>query len=83
MPWDRLIAITSMLLDAGILWILVEEFNYDKIQDEKKEYKRKKAKKEVEQPILREGTGGVVRKTAGEMRDLSKASIDVQTEIKS
>jgi len=43
--WDRLIAIISMLLDAGILWILIEEFNFDKIAYEKEQYKRKGKKK--------------------------------------
>jgi len=44
MNWDRLIAITSMLLDAGILWILIEEFNYDKIVYEQQQYKNRKKK---------------------------------------
>ena len=34
-------------LEAGVLWILYIEFNYDRIQDEKREYKeaQKKRKK--------------------------------------
>ena len=44
MNWDRLIAIVAVLLDAGILWILVEEFQYDKIIYERELYK-KRAKK--------------------------------------
>lgn len=31
-----------MLADIGIFIVLIIEFNYDKIQDEKKHYKRKK-----------------------------------------
>jgi hypothetical protein len=41
MNWDRLIAVVCMLLDAGILWILVEEFNFDKIAYEKEQYKKR------------------------------------------
>ena len=41
MNWDRLIMIICMLLDAGILWILVEEFNFDKIAYEKEQYKKR------------------------------------------
>lgn len=41
MNWDRLIAVMCMLLDAGILWILVEEFNFDKIAYEKEQYKKR------------------------------------------
>jgi hypothetical protein len=44
MNWDRLIALTSMLLDAGILWILIMEYDFDKIVYEKELYKRKKKK---------------------------------------
>ncbi len=40
MNWDRLIAITSMLLDAGILIILIIEFDYDKTVYEKEQYKK-------------------------------------------
>jgi hypothetical protein len=43
--WDRLIAITAVLLDAGILWILIEEFNFDKIAYEKEQYKKRKHKR--------------------------------------
>ena len=45
MNWDRLIAITSMLLDAGILWILIAEFNFDKIAYEKEQYHKRGKKK--------------------------------------
>jgi len=45
MNWDRLIAFICMLLDAGILWILIEEFNYDKVVYEKEQYKRHTRKK--------------------------------------
>jgi hypothetical protein len=45
MPWDRLIAIVCMLLDAGILWILIEEFNFDKIAYEKEQYHKMKTRK--------------------------------------
>jgi hypothetical protein len=31
-------------LDAGILWILIEEFNFDKIAYEKEQYKRRAKK---------------------------------------
>ena len=55
--WDRLIAIVCMLLDAGILWILVEEFNFDKIAYEKEQYK-KRAKK---QPTFENLTIGEMR----------------------
>lgn len=41
MNWDRLIMIICMLLDAGILWILVMEYNYDKIVYEKSSYKKR------------------------------------------
>jgi hypothetical protein len=55
MNWDRLIAVICMLLDAGILWILIEEFNFDKIAYEKEQYKkmsrRKKEYKLPEQPL--------------------------------
>ena len=39
----------TLLVDIGILWVLLIEFNYDKIQDEKREYKeaQKKRKKAV------------------------------------
>ncbi len=47
-------------LEAGILWILWVEFNYDKIQDEKREYreaqkKRKKSKDLVPTPLPSSG----------------------------
>lgn len=45
MNWDRLIAIIAMLLDAGILWILIAEFNYDKLVYEKDQYKRAASRK--------------------------------------
>ena len=45
MNWDRLIAIVCMLLDAGILWILIEEFNFDKIAYEKEQYGKMKSRK--------------------------------------
>lgn len=45
MPWDRLIAIVCMLLDAGILWILIEEFQYDKVIYERDLYKKRTARK--------------------------------------
>jgi hypothetical protein len=45
MNWDRLIAVVCMLLDAGILWILVEEFCYDKIIYEKEQYRKMKSRK--------------------------------------
>jgi len=60
MNWDRLIAICSMLLDAGILWILIEEFNFDKIAYEKEQYKKmSRRKKEFKLPesTLTEGEG--------------------------
>lgn len=41
MNWDRLIAFVTLLVDVGILWILVKEFNYDKILAEKQHYKKK------------------------------------------
>jgi hypothetical protein len=51
MNWDRLIAIICMLLDAGILWILIEEFNFDKIAYEKEQYKKmSRRKKEYKLP---------------------------------
>jgi hypothetical protein len=58
MNWDRLIAIICMLLDAGILWILIEEFNFDKIAYEKEQYKKmSRRKKEYKLPeqTLNEG----------------------------
>ena len=45
MNWDRLIAVGCMLLDAGILWSLIEEFQYDKIVYEKELYHKRVAKK--------------------------------------
>jgi hypothetical protein len=45
MNWDRLIAVVCMLLDAGILWILIEEFNFDKIAYEKEQYKGRTKKR--------------------------------------
>jgi len=45
MPWDRLIAIVCMLLDAGILWILIREYDFDKIVYEKELYRKKTARK--------------------------------------
>jgi hypothetical protein len=72
----------TLLVDIGILWILWVEFNYDKIQDEKREYretqkKRKKAK--VEQPVLREGTSRVLPSPGGEVCDLSETPKPIQT----
>lgn len=55
MTWDRLIAVVSMLLDAGILWILIEEFNYDKIIYEKQQYKSRKKKLTFESLTIGEG----------------------------
>lgn len=60
MNWDRLIAIVCMLLDAGILWILIEEFNFDKIAYEKDQYKKIKTRKrrfELPEVGLTEGEG--------------------------
>jgi hypothetical protein len=77
-----IIATLALLTDIAILVVLLMEFNYDKVQDEKREYKeaqkrRKKAK--VEQQTLREGTGGVLPEAGREMCDLPKASKPVQT----
>jgi hypothetical protein len=47
MNWDRLIAVVCMLLDAGILWILVKEFNFDKIAYEKDQYHKRVTKKKL------------------------------------
>ena len=60
MNWDRLIAIVCMLLDAGILWILIEEFNFDKIAYEKEQYHKMKARKkrfELPEAGLTDGEG--------------------------
>lgn len=45
MNWDRVIACIAVLLDAGILWILIEEFNYDKVVYEKEQYHKRSKKK--------------------------------------
>ena len=45
MNWDRLIALVAMLLDAGILGILIEEFQYDKIVYERELYKKRSKRK--------------------------------------
>ena len=45
MNWDRLIALIAVILDAGILWILIEEFNYDKVVYEKEQYHKRSKKK--------------------------------------
>ena len=58
MNWDRLIAVICMLLDAGILWILIEEFNFDKIAYEKEQYKkRSRRKKDFKLPEEKLTTG--------------------------
>ena len=41
MDWMLIISILTLVADIGILAILIVEFNYDKIQNEKQHYKRK------------------------------------------
>jgi hypothetical protein len=55
MNWDRLIAVVAVLLDAGILWILVMEYNYDKIVYEKSSYKKRTHKLAFENLTVGEG----------------------------
>lgn len=58
MNWDRLISLIAMLLDAGILWILIKEFNFDKIAYEKEQYKKiSKRRKEFKLPEESFNTG--------------------------
>jgi hypothetical protein len=57
MNWDRLIAIIAVALDAGILWILIEEFNFDKIAYEKEQYHKRLAKKKLSFESLTVGEG--------------------------
>jgi hypothetical protein len=45
MLWDRLIALVTLGVDVGILWILVKEFNFDKIAYEKEQYKKRAGRK--------------------------------------
>jgi len=49
-----IIEVLTLIVDIGILWVLLIEFNYDKIQDEKREYKevQKKRKKALVPPSL-------------------------------
>lgn len=56
MNWDRAISLLTLFVDMAILAVLILEFNYDKIQDERREYKRKKANekkaaKDIREPI--------------------------------
>ena len=44
MDWPLIIGILTLVVDIGILAILILEFNYDKVQDEKKHYQRRKKK---------------------------------------
>jgi hypothetical protein len=55
MNWDRLIALVAVALDAGILWILVMEYNYDKIVYEKSSYKKRTHKPTFENLTTGEG----------------------------
>ena len=51
---DRFIAVLTLAVDIGILWILIAEYNFDRIIYEKGIYKRRIAhakKKEAIQPI--------------------------------
>jgi hypothetical protein len=51
MPWDRLIALVTLAVDIGILWILIREYNFDKIAYEKEQYKKMtKRRKEFKLP---------------------------------
>lgn len=71
-------------LEAYICVILTVEFWYDYWYNTRENrIKRRKAngKKEVVKPILREGTSNVPKKAEGEVRNLPKASNDVQAEI--
>lgn len=45
MSYGDFVATLALLTDIGILWILIKEFNYDKIQYEKDEYRRRARKK--------------------------------------
>ncbi len=70
------------IVEIGILWILYIEFNYDKIQDEKREYKetqKKKKRTKVEQSVLREGTGAVLPETTGLLCDMRESPKPIQT----
>ncbi len=74
----------TLAVDIGILWILWVEFNYDKIQDEKREYKetqkkKKSQKSKVEQQTLREGTSGIPTEAKREVRDMPEGPESIQT----
>ncbi len=47
MNWDRFIALVTLTVDIGILWILIAEYNYDRIVYEKQAYKKKPIKPKV------------------------------------
>jgi hypothetical protein len=47
MPLELVIAGLTLLVDIGILWILIKEYNYDKVIFEKQRYKKK-----VKKPIF-------------------------------
>lgn len=56
MNWTLLVELLTLAVDIGILWILVAEFNYDKVIYERSQYK-KRTKKHLVFNELNQGEG--------------------------
>jgi hypothetical protein len=54
MDWMSIVSVSTLVVDIGILAILILEFNYDKIQNEKHHYKKRK-KPQFDQLNIGEG----------------------------
>lgn len=76
MSFDRLVSLITLLVDIGILWILIKEFNFDKIAYEKEQYKKRAkrtAKKESLVPSPLPSSSG---KENLEMEPIKRLSIE-------
>lgn len=56
MNWTLLVELLTLAVDIGILWILIAEFNYDKVIYERSQYK-KRTKKHLVFNELNQGEG--------------------------
>jgi hypothetical protein len=54
MDWNFIITVSTLVVDIGILAILILEFNYDKVQDEKRHYQKRKKKPQFDQLTIGE-----------------------------
>jgi hypothetical protein len=53
MIYDQIVSTVTLIVDIGILVVLIIEFNYDKIQIEKKYFKKRQAKTKIaEKPVV-------------------------------